>query len=233
MRRGTTTGMDGRDETLRYHREFYSRHALDEPGTWLHKPSKLVLRALEQLPEGPVTVYDLGAGVGRHTLPIAAAVPEGSRVIGVDLLPLANEKLLQNAAKAGVVVEAVQADLEEFKLPTETADLVVGISALEHVSSLQAFEDLLRRVQDGTKPGGLHCLEVFYDRYEIEMTGVVRPALVEFPLTREELDDVIDRLYEGWTRLEEKHGTGTVDESRDGEPYKLKSSNLRLLARKP
>jgi tellurite methyltransferase len=225
--------VNGRDETLRYHQEFYSRHDLDEDGTWLGKPSKFVMRSLRHLPDGPVTVYDLGAGVGRHALPIAEAVADGSTVIGVDFLPMANEKLLENAAEAGVEVEAVTADLEEFDLPAEAADLIFGISALEHVSSLQAFEDLLHRLKVGTKHGGLHCLEIFYDRYEVEMTGVVRPALVEFPLSQDDLVAVIDRVYGDWERLEEKYGEGAVEEARNGEPYKLKSSNLRLLVKKP
>ena len=50
----------------------------------------------------PVHAYDLGAGVGRHTLPIVAGLPTGSRVTAVDLIPSALANLVDNAAAAGL-----------------------------------------------------------------------------------------------------------------------------------
>jgi len=225
----------GRGETLRYHQEFYRDHRVFEPGSWLYRPSPFVLRSLNELPrERSVVVYDLGCGVGRHTIPIARAVAAGSQVIGMDLLPIAATQLEANAAAAGVSdkVQAVVADLELVTFPTGSADLMVGCSALEHVSSFRAFEELLGRLQVATRVGGLHCLVIGSDKYEVDSAGVTRPALVEFRLSTDEVTRLLHRRYADWTWLENSRGTFTVDESRDGAAYQLHSTCVRLLARR-
>ena len=71
----------------------------------------------------PVHAYDLGAGVGRHTLPIVAGLPMGSRVTAVDLIPSALANLVENAAAAGLSnrIETVNADLESWAFPADDA----------------------------------------------------------------------------------------------------------------
>lgn len=226
----------GREETLRYHEEFYRRHRLFEPGSWLQHPSRFVLRALDRLdPARPVIVYDLGCGVGRHTIPIAQAVPAGSQVIGVDLLPVAAAQLEANAAAAGVSekVRAVVADLELVSLPTGSADLIVGCSALEHVSSFPAFDELLSRMQEATRVGGLHCLVIGSDKFEVDSDGISRPARVEFPLATDELTALLQRRYADWAWLDSSRGTFVVEEARDRASYELHSTCTRLLVRRP
>jgi tRNA G37 N-methylase Trm5 len=53
--------------------------------------------ALDLVPSGkPVVAYDLGAGIGRHTIPLLRELPDGSDVFAVDLLPSAL-RALENA----------------------------------------------------------------------------------------------------------------------------------------
>src|ERR1700743_3231640 len=88
-----------RRETVRYHEELYSSAGLGQAGTWLARPHRLplhapaapppraaalgqagtwrarppslLLDALAYVPSGrPVIAYDLGAGIGRHTIPM-------------------------------------------------------------------------------------------------------------------------------------------------------------------
>jgi methylase of polypeptide subunit release factors len=47
----------------------------------------------------PVHAYDLGAGVGRHALPIVDGLPTGSRVTAVDLIPGALASLAENVTE--------------------------------------------------------------------------------------------------------------------------------------
>jgi tellurite methyltransferase len=59
---------EGRAETIRYHQEFYRRYRLNEPGSWLHRPSPFVLRSVGAVAvTGPLLAVDLGCGVGRAT----------------------------------------------------------------------------------------------------------------------------------------------------------------------
>ena len=76
-----------RRETVRYHEELYSSAGLGQAGTWLARPHSLLLDALAHVPSGrPVIAYDLGAGIGRHTIPMMQQLPVGSEVYAVDLL---------------------------------------------------------------------------------------------------------------------------------------------------
>ena len=110
-----------RAETIRYHETLYRSTSLGTRGTWLAQPHPLVINSLD-LVTRPVHAYDLGAGVGRHTLPIVAGLPPGSRVTAVDLIPSALASLAQNAAAAGLSdrVETVNADLESWAFPPST-----------------------------------------------------------------------------------------------------------------
>ena len=235
----------GRYETIRYHEEFYSRHRLNEPGTWLSRPSPFVLQAIAAAqPRTPTPaaarrtprlVVDLGSGVGRHTIPAAQTFPPGSLVLGVDLLPIAARQLRLNAREAGVehVVQPIVADLESFAISGDKADLVIACSAIEHVSCAETFERALIEWQRMTRPGGLHCLVIAVDRVEIDQDGRTRPAAIEFPLTRAQADEVLARCYASWDRLEYSVGRYRVGEERDGTPYRLEAGCIRLLTRRP
>ncbi|GAA1651521.1 hypothetical protein GCM10009744_49060 [Kribbella alba] len=223
----------GRKETIRYHQDFYARHQLHDPGTWLSRPSPFVLRAIATAATtGPVLAVDLGCGVGRHAIPAAQSLPPGSRVIGVDLLPIAAERLRENAVIAGVWVQPVVADLETFAIAPDRADLVISCSALEHVSSRSAFEQALVCWQQLTTVGGLHCLVIGVDKREVSADGSTRPAVVEFDLSLQAAEEILERVYRGWERLDYGVDHYSVAEARDGLEYRLESVCVRLLARR-
>jgi|APSaa5957512622_1039677.scaffolds.fasta_scaffold76506_2 tellurite methyltransferase len=56
----------GRQETLRYHREFYRDVELFAPGSWLAGPARYILESIRFTSGEDLRVLDLGAGVGRH-----------------------------------------------------------------------------------------------------------------------------------------------------------------------
>jgi SAM-dependent methyltransferase len=227
---------EGRRETVRYHEDFYAHHELFVPGSWLHRPAPFVLRALERYDEDrPLVALDLGCGVGRHTIPVAQRLPVGSHVIGIDLIPLAVRRLCENARAAGVgsAVQGVVGDLEHTSLAARSIDWLVSVSALEHVSGPEAFEGVLRRLRDATRPGGLNCLIIGTDKVEIDSLGRVRPARVEFHLATAVAQDLLRRSYDSWDIVEASAASFSVEEDRDGERYTLRTTNLRLLARKP
>jgi hypothetical protein len=66
-----------RRETIRYHEMLYRSTSLGARGSWLAHPHPLVMDSLG-LVTRPVHAYDLGAGVGRHTLPLVTGLPSGS-----------------------------------------------------------------------------------------------------------------------------------------------------------
>ena len=130
----------GRAETLRYHEDLYESTPLGAANSWLLEPDQLVLKALTLCGgANPIQAFDLGAGVGRHTIPMAQGLAAGSKVIAVDVIPSAIAHLKANCAAAGVsdMVTPVESDLEKFTFDTSmAAGLIVGFSAVEHVSSI-------------------------------------------------------------------------------------------------
>ncbi len=225
-------GADARAETIRYHEALY-RH--DDGGSdWLRHPSQFVLDAAGRLPDRPVTVWDLGCGIGRHAVPVAALLRAGSRVIGVDLLPVAVEGLREAARAAGVAdrVETRTTDLGELELDVP-ADLMIGVSALEHVGGEGRLEALLRRCRAATKPGGLHCWIFFTDRSEVCRDGHRRPARLERSQTPGGTERLLGVGYARWEVLQHDTEPYGVEETRGHESYRLVGTADRFLARRP
>jgi tellurite methyltransferase len=226
--------IDPRSETLRYHAALYAEHALFEPGSWLARPARYVLEALAHVPNDRVTqVLDLGAGIGRHTLPIARQLPN-ARILALDLLPLAVQRLLENAAAWGIAdrVDAHVADMEHYHFPVGCFDLIVSCSVLEHLPAA-ALPSVLARLARATAPSGINCLIIGADRHEITADGSRRPAPIELQIDADTVHALLASSFEGWEVLDTSSSVVRVSEERDGESYVLASRTIRWLVRRP
>jgi tellurite methyltransferase len=223
-----------RRETIRYHETLYQSTSLGTRGSWLAHPHPLVMDSLG-LVTHPVHAYDLGAGVGRHTLPIVAGLPTGSRVTAVDLIPSALARLVENAAAARLSnrVETVNADLESWAFPADDAGLIIAFSALEHVSSLDAFCAILERCRAATIPGGVNVIGIVTDRDEVTASGARRAALIELPLSGEQARSVLRRCFAGWEILVDETLPAAVTEERNGARHELRSTLIKFVAQAP
>jgi SAM-dependent methyltransferase len=220
-----------RRETIRYHEALYQASA--GTGGWPSRPHPLIVDSLALIPE-PVHAYDLGAGIGRHTLLLARRLPAGSRVTAVDLLPSALDRLTESAVRAGLEdrIETLAADLETYRFPASDAGLIVAFSVVEHVSSLQAMTHLLARCRAATRPGGVNVIAIFADREEVTALST-RRALVECWLTSQQARDALLHAYRGWEILLDTCSPTAVSEMRDGEPYQLRATCITVVARRP
>ena len=223
-----------RAETLRYHEALYQGTSLGTGGSWLSHPHPLVMDTLA-LVTRPVHGYDLGAGVGRHTLPIAAGLPTGSRVTAVDLIPSALASLAENAAAGGLSdrVETVNADLESWAFPADDAGLIIAFSALEHVSSLDAFCAVLERCRVATIPGGVNVIGIVADREEVSSSGGRQAALIELPLSGGQALRVLRRCFTGWEIHVDEAIPCAVTEERKGSLHELRSTLIKFVAQAP
>jgi tellurite methyltransferase len=226
----------GRRETVRYHEELYSSTPLGTSGTWLARPHSLVLAAIDLARGvGPAIAYDLGAGVGRHTIPMAEGLPAGSRLVAVDLLPAAIALLEANCAAAGIadLVTTVVQDLETYEFEDAAAGLIVGFSALEHLSSPSAMSALLSRCAAATTGGGVVAIGVVADRTELLSDGSTRRAEVEFELSAEQALEILDEVFAGWAVERRNVRRGSVTERRGSMEYVLQSTLVQFIGRRP
>ncbi|EBK2060103.1 class I SAM-dependent methyltransferase, partial [Salmonella enterica subsp. enterica serovar Typhi] len=192
-----------RAEEKRYHDFCYEHYNLYEQGTWLHKPVQTVLDLIDQFNSYEyLRVLDLGSGVGRNSIPIAQTIKNRQgKVICVDLLESALNKLHEYSKRYEVehIIEMRLSDIEQFEIKQSEYDLIIAVSALEHVSSERALEKKLREMVLGTTAGGINCIIISSNIREVnQMTSNELDPMFEINLSTERMLDLMDRNYSGW-----------------------------------
>ena len=185
------------------HTEAYTNHALFHGGSWLAKPIKTVLDILS-LFEGykEFRVLDLGSGVGRNSIPVAQHFKDIScRMDCVDILELAIEKLNENARQYGVAgsIQGIVNSIDDYEICANSYDLIMAVSALEHIASRHAFEKKLAEIRDGLRVGGVACLIVNSGVIEHDKaTGEELPPQFEVNLPTCEMQHLLEQTFSGW-----------------------------------
>jgi tellurite methyltransferase len=98
---------------------------------WLNRPpAPEVVEMADRLEaEGRRNVLDIGCGVGRHVLYLAA---RGFAVVGTDSAPTAVEQCQANLAKAGLEAVLVQVEMTEMWFEEESFDGAVSANVIHH-----------------------------------------------------------------------------------------------------
>lgn len=185
------------------HTKAYTSHSLFSPGSWLAKPVKTVIELLP-LFEGytQFAALDLGSGVGRNSIPVAqhfGNIP--CRVDCVDILELAITKLNKNALQYGVAnsIRGIISAMDDYEITADSYDLIMAISALEHIASGSAFEKKLAEIRDGLRHGGIACLIVNSGVVEHDKaTGQELQPQFEVNLPTSQMEDLLENTFAGW-----------------------------------
>ena len=185
------------------HTQAYSNHSLFSPGSWLAKPVKTVVDLLS-LFEGYTNfrALDLGSGVGRNSIPVAQRFSGIScRVDCVDILELAIAKLNENARQYGVekFIRGIVSSIDDYEIAADSYDLILAVSALEHIASQSAFEKKLTEIRDGLRHGGIACLIVNSGVVEHDKaTGQELPPQFEVNLPTIQMQELLEKTFAGW-----------------------------------
>ena len=185
------------------HTQAYSNHSLFSPGSWLAKPVKTVVDLLS-LFEGYTNfrALDLGSGVGRNSIPVAqhfSGIP--CRVDCVDILELAITKLNENVQQYGAVnsIRGIVSAIDDYEITADSYDLVMAISALEHIASQSAFVEKLAEIRDGLRHGGIACLIVNSGVIEHDkVTGQELLPQFEVNLPTSQMQDLLEKTFADW-----------------------------------
>lgn len=189
------------------HTAAYESLELYAPGSWLSKPVK-ALEALLPLyvEKRGLRVLDLGSGVGRNAIACARAWRE-SRVECVDILPVAIEKLMENARNLGVSgqIHGVCAPVDAFAVEREGYDVILAASVLEHLDSREGAIRKLREIARGIRPDGaaMILMNTGIKEWDAE-TGEKLDAQFEVNLQPEEVKDLLAEIFSGWEILWDK-----------------------------
>ena len=227
-----------RKEERKYHEHTYDVHKLYKKGSWLHEPTEAVMEAFWEIGTGggPLSILDLGCGVGRNSIPLAEKVRDkAGRVVCVDLLDKAIQKLREYGRRYGVgdTLAAEQSDISDFRFPPESFDYIVAASSLEHVRTEKMLEEVLGRMAEGTKSGGVNCIVMHtsIEEYD-ERDGSRRETLFEVVLDRDKALDKLRRAYAGWEELRVSDEPTEFPINRGDVPVRLKAVSVTFAVRK-
>lgn len=188
------------------HTKAYNNHALFSAGSWLAKPVKTVMDLLP-LFEGytDFRALDLGSGVGRNSIPLARHFRDiPCQVDCVDILELAIEKLSENAQQycVGANIRGIVSAIDDYEIEAGSYDLIMAISALEHIASKSAFEKKLLEIRNGLRLGGVACLIINSGVTEHDKaSGEELLPQFEVNLQTDELRHLLEQTFAGWQIL--------------------------------
>ncbi|MNZ70951.1 Methyltransferase domain protein [compost metagenome] len=182
-----------------------------EPGSWLHKPVKTVIDLIDEYKnQDYLNVLDLESGIGK--------------VVCVDLLESAIDKLKSYSQKLGIeqYIETRLSDIEDFKIENEEYDIIVSVSAMEHVSSQRALENKLKEMTLGTKTNGSNCIIIGSNIREVIIdNGQELDPMFEVNISTECMMEILDHHYAGWEVNKRFVKQLEYEIDRNGEPVKL------------
>ncbi len=191
----------------RSHTELYEKEELYTGESWLKKPVATVMGLLGHFDEyEQVRILDLGCGVGRNAIAPAMQLGERCRVDCVDLLEVAIEKLSTNAKTYGVEgrIRGVVSPIEDFTIIKDAYDMIIAVSALEHIDGEESLKSKLWEIKEGIKTDGLVCLIMNSGVEERnKATGEGIPAGFEVNLPTKELADLLHDTFTDWEVLKE------------------------------
>ncbi|WP_440960295.1 class I SAM-dependent methyltransferase [Paenibacillus nitricinens] len=226
-----------RTEEKRYHDLCYDSYNLFEPGSWLHRPVKTVIDLLEEYRDQEyLSVLDLGAGIGRNSIPIAESMENrNGKVVCVDLLESAIEKLQSYSKQFGVEPFIVTrlSDIEHFVIDKEEYDIILAVSCLEHVSSEKALESKLNEMIIGTKRNGINCIIIGSNIQEVNLiNGQELDPMFEVNLSTEQMMKLLVDQYTGWEVQQQSVKQLEYEIERKGQAVKLTTDCITFVAKK-
>lgn len=189
-----------RESERKSHTEIYMNEALYNSNSWLQKPIKTV-RELSLLFDdySELRVLDLGCGVGRNSIYIAERFKDKSCIVDcVDLLDIAIQKLMQNAKEHNVTrkINGINKSIEEFKIDSQSYDLIMAISALEHIDTEESFLIKLNEIKNGLRENGIVCFVINSNVREMNLnTNEVIDAQFEVNLPTEKLQEYLTKVF--------------------------------------
>lgn len=219
------------------HIEAYTTNELFQQGTWLQKSIKTVTD-LYSLFDGysSIHILDLGSGVGRNCIPIAQHFSKINCSIDcVDILDLAIKKLNQNSIKYGVEknITGHIMPLEDFIIKKDAYDIIIAISALEHIESENAFKAKLKEIQEGIKKKGVACLVVNSEITEIDKnSGEVLEPQFEVNMSASQMQVLLDEMFENWNVVKSTVVPQNYTIKRENRDVDLNTNVITLVVRK-
>lgn len=242
MNERETAMMDDRISAIREaeaysHTAAYTNLQLFEDGSWLSKPVKSVMDQVSAFRDYPhFRGLDLGCGIGRNCIPVLQALAPVPAVMDcVDILPLAIEKLRENADKFGISesVNAVVCPVDHYPIAKNTYDMILGISVLEHLDSVDTMKNKLSEIRRGLKKNGIACFVINTSIKEHDAaSGKALPVQFEINLTTAEMQELLTSAFSEDEMVKQSVIHYQYDTYRESGTVRLDTDVLTCVVRK-
>jgi ubiquinone/menaquinone biosynthesis C-methylase UbiE len=154
------------------------------------------------LPAPPATVLDVGGAAGAYAVPLAA---EGYEVHLVDPIALHVEQALAASAaqREGSLASAVVGDARELPFADASADIVLMLGPLYHLTEAADRTRALREARRTLRPGGVLAAAAIM-RFASTLDGIAQGFMLEpgfEEIVERDLDDGQHRnpdAHPGW-----------------------------------
>lgn len=219
------------------HREAYQNLKLYEAGSWLSRPVKAIFDLIPYFEKyNSFRGLDLGCGVGRNCIPVLKALSDiKSTMDCVDILPVAIEKLGENAAEYGVSsgVNGILCAADRYQIPENSYDLILGIAILEHLDSPETLKRKLAEIRKGLRPDGIACFVINTSIEEHDcISGAPLDVQFEIALTAEEMKQNLNEAFSGFEVLKCSVTHYQYDTYREAGMVRLDTDVLTYAVRK-
>ena len=150
-------------------RDLWNERYRERGALWGAAPNQFVAQHFDGA--SPCGILDLGAGQGRNAIWLAQ---QGHAVTAVDVSDVAAEQAGEIAAAAGVAVDFIAADLEQWEPPPESFDVVL----LAYIQAPETVRKALHaKAARALRPGG-QVFIVAHHKDNLEQ-GIGGPPMIE------------------------------------------------------
>lgn len=226
-----------RESERNSHIKIYTNEKLYQTDSWLKRPIKTVQEIVPFF-DGyeKLRVLDLGCGVGRNSIYFAQQFQTIDCLVEcVDLLDVAIEKLLENAAEYNVTsnIKGIINSIEAYKIQNDSYDLIMAISALEHLDTKDSFLQKLLEIRDGVRKNGIVCLVINSDIAEMCVeTNKSVDSQFEVNLPSETIRNILYEIFYGWEILKTTVVAQQYEIPREYYTSRLNTNVITYVARK-
>lgn len=225
-----------RDAEKASHIEIYTTAKLFESGSWLQKPVKTVMDLTPYFHNyNNINILDLGCGIGRNCIALAQEFKSKCKIDCVDILELAIEELNNNAVRYGVEneINGIFSSIDDYIIPANSYDLIIAVSALEHVDYIESFKNKLNEISKGIKENGIVCLIINSQITEINKeNGQQLTPQFEVNLKTQELLNLLKNAFDGWETIKNTVRSQRYDIPRENCVSDLTTDVVTFVAKK-